>query len=261
MERVIIAHSAIIYLYKEQNMRLIRSKNYDDLSRKAAQIIAGQVSLKNNAVLGLATGSTPIGTYKCLIEMYNAGVLDFSNISTINLDEYRGLEPTNDQSYRYFMNNQLFDHINIDKSKTFVPNGTEPDAQKACSSYDDIITNIGGIDLQLLGLGENGHIGFNEPSDSFTMNTNCVDLTQSTINANKRFFASENDVPRQAYTMGIGAIMQANTVLLLASGIKKAPIVKKAFFGTITPQVPASILQMHKNFILIADEEALSECK
>lgn len=241
-------------------MRIIKAKDYTDLSKKAAEIISGQVMLKNNAVLGLATGSTPVGTYKELIKKYNDGVLDFSNITTINLDEYRGLDPDNDQSYRYFMNSNLFDHINIDKANTYVPNGLEQNAEKACMEYDAVISAVGGIDLQLLGLGVNGHIGFNEPADSFPLNTNCVQLTQSTIDANKRFFEREEDVPREAYTMGIAAIMQANTVLLLASGKNKAAIVKQAFFGDIKPQVPASILQLHSNFILIADEEALSEC-
>lgn len=239
-------------------MRIIKTKDYKDLSLKAAEIISGQVMLKNNSVLGLATGSTPIGTYKELIKKYEKGLIDFSEIITVNLDEYRGLAPDNDQSYRYFMNKNLFDHINIDKSNTYVPNGLEANAEKACMEYDTLIAGVGGIDLQLLGLGVNGHIGFNEPADSFPLNTNCVKLTQSTIDANKRFFEKEEDVPREAYTMGIGAIMQAKTVLLLASGKSKAPIVKEAFFGKIKPQVPASILQLHKNFILIADEDALS---
>ncbi|MDY6073476.1 MAG: glucosamine-6-phosphate deaminase [Eubacteriales bacterium] len=240
-------------------MRIIKTKDYNDLSLKAAEIISGQVMLKNNSVLGLATGSTPIGTYKELIKKYEKGLIDFSEIITVNLDEYRGLAPDNDQSYRYFMNKNLFDHINIDKSNTYVPNGLEANAEKACMEYDALIAGVGGIDLQLLGLGVNGHIGFNEPADSFPLNTNCVKLTQSTIDANKRFFEKEEDVPKEAYTVGIGAIMQANTVLLLASGKSKAPIVKEAFFGEIKPQVPASILQMHKNFILIADEDALSQ--
>ena len=239
-------------------MRIIKTKDYKDLSLKAAEIISAQVMLKNNSVLGLATGSTPIGTYKELIKKYEKGLIDFSEIITVNLDEYRGLAPDNDQSYRYFMNKNLFDHINIDKSNTYVPNGLETNVEKACMEYDALIAGVGGIDLQLLGLGVNGHIGFNEPADSFPLNTNCVKLSQSTIDANKRFFEKEEDVPREAYTMGIGAIMQANTVLLLASGKSKAPIVKEAFFGDIKPQVPASILQMHKNFILIADEDALS---
>lgn len=239
-------------------MRIIKAKDYKDLSLKAAEIIAGQVMLKSDSVLGLATGSTPIGTYQELIKKYENGLLDFGDITTINLDEYRGLAPENDQSYRYFMNSNLFDHINIDKSNTFVPNGLESNATKACLEYDAVISGVGGIDLQLLGLGVNGHIGFNEPADSFPLNTNCVKLTQSTIDANKRFFEKEEDVPREAYTMGICAIMQAKTVLLLASGKSKAPIVKEAFFGDIKPQVPASILQLHRNFILIADEEAFS---
>lgn len=239
-------------------MRIICAKDYKEMSEMAADIIGAQVLLKPDAVLGLATGSTPIGTYEELVRRYEAGRLDFSKIKTVNLDEYRGLTRDNDQSYYYFMHSHLFDHININKNNTKVPDGMEPDTLKAGLDYDNIIKNYGGIDLQLLGLGNNGHIGFNEPGDEFIDKTHVVDLTESTIEANKRFFASIDDVPKQAYTMGIGSIMRAKRVLMVVNGKGKAEIVKEAFFGPITPKVPASILQLHNDFILIGDVEALS---
>lgn len=242
-------------------MIIYRAKDYDELSRKAANVIAAQILMKPNCVLGLATGSTPVGTYKELIQKYELGDLDFSNITSINLDEYKGLSGDNDQSYRYFMNTNLFDHVNINKNHTYVPNGLEPDADKACKDYNDIIAASGGIDLQLLGLGHNGHVGFNEPADEFVKETNCVDLTESTIEANKRFFASEADVPRQAYTMGIGNIMQARKVLVVVSGADKADILQKVIEGPVTPHVPASILQLHSDVVIVADEAALAKCK
>ena len=239
-------------------MRIIRAKDYDDMSKKAADIIASQVILKPNGVLGLATGSTPIGAYQELVSKYEAGRLDFSGITTVNLDEYKGLPRENDQSYFYFMNDNLFQHVNIDTDNTNLPDGMVADSAQACQEYDDVIASVGGIDLQLLGLGGNGHIGFNEPADIFKKDTHCVDLTEETIEANKRFFASAADVPRQAYTMGIRTIMSAKKVLVVASGEGKAQAVKDAFFGEITPQVQASILQLHKNVIVIADEAAMS---
>ena len=240
-------------------MRLYRAKNYEDMSRKAANIISAQVILKPDCVLGLATGSTPIGAYKQLIESYNRGDLDFSEVTTVNLDEYRGLPRENDQSYYYFMHKNLFDHVNLRKDHSFLPDGTEPDSEKACSAYDAVIRQVGGIDLQLLGIGRNGHIGFNEPADQFSLETHCVDLTPSTIDANKRFFEREEDVPRQAYTMGIKTIMQAKKVLLVASGEDKAQALYDSFCGPVTPAVPASILQYHKNVFVVADEAALSK--
>lgn len=239
-------------------MRILKAKDYKEMSEMATDIIGAQVLLKPDAVLGLATGSTPIGTYEELVKRYESGRLDFRKIKTVNLDEYRGLTKDNDQSYYYFMHSHLFDHINIDKANTNVPDGMEPDAIKAGEDYENIISNFGGIDLQLLGLGNNGHIGFNEPCDEFIDKTHVVDLTQSTIEANKRFFASIDEVPKQAYTMGIGSIMRAKRVLMLVSGKGKAQIVKDAFFGPVTPKVPASILQLHNDFILIGDAEALS---
>lgn len=240
-------------------MTIYKAKDYQDMSRKAAGIISAQIIMKPNCVLGLATGSTPIGAYKQLVEWYENEDLDFSKVTSINLDEYKGLSPENEQSYRYFMNTNLFNHVNIDKSRTFVPNGLETDAAKACADYNEIIRSQGGIDLQLLGLGRNGHIGFNEPGEVFEKETHCVDLTESTIEANKRFFASEEDVPRQAYTMGIKSIMQAKKILIVANGEEKADALYAALYGPITPAVPASVLQLHNDVIVIADESALSK--
>lgn len=241
-------------------MRIVKTKDYAELSRKAANIIASQVIMKPDCVLGLATGSSPLGTYKELIDRYNTGDLDFSEVKSVNLDEYKGLTRDNDQSYYYFMYNNFFKHINIDMANTNVPDGTEADSDVACSKYNKIIESVGGIDLQLLGIGRNGHIGFNEPDDEFVKLTHCVDLQPSTIEANKRFFASIDDVPKQAYTMGIQTIMQAKKVLLIASGEDKAEAVKAAFFGPVTPKVPASILQLHSDCVVVADEAALSLC-
>ena len=239
-------------------MVIYKVKDYEEMSRKAAAIIAAQVIAKPDCILGLATGSSPVGTYKNLIKGYEDGDLDFSKVKSINLDEYRGLAPDNDQSYRYFMNTNLFDHINIDKANTNVPDGLEPDAEKACSSYNELIANCGGIDLQLLGLGPNGHIGFNEPDSVFIAGTHCVDLTESTIEANKRFFESIDDVPRQAYTMGIQNIMSAKKILVVVSGANKAESLAKAINGPIDPMVPASILQLHNDVIYVVDEAAAS---
>ena len=239
-------------------MIIYRAKDYQDMSRKAANIISAQIIMKPNCVLGLATGSSPVGTYRQLIEWYNKGDLDFSHVTSINLDEYKGLSTENDQSYRYFMDTNLFNHVNIDKAHTFVPNGLEVNSEKACTDYNHTIATSGGIDLQLLGLGHNGHIGFNEPGAAFERETHCVDLTESTIEANKRFFASEEEVPRQAYTMGIKNIMQAKKILVIVSGADKAQILEKVLYGPITPEVPASILQLHNDVTIVADEAALS---
>lgn len=240
-------------------MKIYKAKDYKDMSRKAANIISAQVIMKPNCVLGLATGSTPIGTYDQLVEWYNKGDLDFSEVTTVNLDEYKGLPRTNDQSYYYFMHQHLFDRVNIDPERTNVPNGMEPDAEKECGRYEELIRSLGGVDLQLLGLGHNGHIGFNEPGEAFEKETHCVDLTESTIEANKRFFASADDVPKQAYTMGIKTIMQAKKILIVVNGESKADIVERAFFGPVTPEVPASILQLHNDVTLVGDEAALAK--
>jgi len=240
-------------------MRLIRAKDYNDVSRKAANIIAAQIYLKPDCVLGLATGSSPVGTYKELIAKYEAGDLDFSKVRTVNLDEYVGLTKDHDQSYAYFMRSNLFDHVNIDQNNCNIPNGMNPDAEAECARYDAVIDAFGGADLQLLGLGPNGHIGFNEPGEAFELETHCVDLTSATIEANKRFFDGNEDlVPKQAYTMGIKTIMQARKVLVVANGLAKAKAVKAVVSGPVTPECPGSILQMHPDCILVADEEALS---
>ena len=239
-------------------MKVYIGKNYDEMSRIAANVLSAQVTMKPDCVLGLATGSTPIGTYKVLIERCANGDLDFSQVKSINLDEYVGLSGEHDQSYRYFMNNNLFNHINIDKANTNVPNGLAEDVDAECERYNNVINTLGPIDIQVLGMGHNGHIGFNEPDDHFPLETHKVDLAQSTIDANARFFASADEVPRQALTMGIKTIMQAKKVLVVVSGKDKAEIVKKAFTGPVTPEVPASILQMHSNVILVADEAAAS---
>lgn len=240
-------------------IRIYKMKDYDDMSKKAANIISAQVTLKPDSVLGLATGSTPIGLYKILSKRCKKGKLDFSEVKTVNLDEYKGLDKENDQSYYYFMYNNLFKNINIDPENFHLPDGTKEDAEEECKRYEDVIRSMNGVDLQLLGLGHNGHIGFNEPNDEFDKFTHCVDLTQSTIEANKRFFKSIDDVPKQAYTMGIGTIMSSKKILVVVNGADKADIVKQAFFGPITPKVPASALQLHPDVILVGDEEALSK--
>lgn len=242
-------------------MRIYECADYRAMSRQAANIISAQVILKPDCVLGLATGSTPEGTYRELVDRYETGILDFSQVSSVNLDEYKGLSGDNDQSYRYFMNHHLFDHVNIDKTRTHVPNGLEPDSDKACADYDAQIRAMGGVDLQLLGIGGNGHIGFNEPCEEFIVGTHCVDLAQSTIEANARFFASIDEVPKKAYTMGIGNIMAAKKILLLASGKGKAQAIYDTCFGPVTPHVPASVLQLHPDVVIIADEDALSLAK
>lgn len=240
-------------------MNIIKAKDYQDMSRKAANIISAQIIMKPDCVLGLATGSTPVGTYAQLIDWYKKGDLDFSKVSTVNLDEYRGLKHSDPQSYYYFMHENLFGHVNIREEATHVPDGTNPDAKSACEEHEEIIRKLGGIDLQLLGLGNNGHIGFNEPGGAFEKNTHCVDLTQSTIEANSRFFEKIEDVPTQAYTMGIRTIMMAKKILVVVNGEGKADIVARAFWGPVTPEVPASILQMHPDVTVVADEAALSK--
>ena len=227
-------------------MRIIKVKNYDEVSVKTANLILGQVNLKPDAVLGLATGGSPVGAYKKIVEAYNNGEVDFSGVTTINLDEYRGIKRNHE-------------HVNVREDHIFIPNGENLNSEEVCREYDKIIETAGGIDMQLLGIGLDGHIGFNEPADHFEKNTHCVELTESTIEANKRFFESKDEVPRQAYTMGILPIVQAKKVIMIANGKNKADIIKKAFTGPVTPEVPASILQMHPDFTLIADEDALSE--
>ncbi len=239
-------------------MRLIRCKDYAEVSRQAANLISAQVILKPNCVLGLATGSSPLGAYRQLISWYQKGDIDFSAVQSVNLDEYVGLPPTHEQSYAHFMHTNFFDHINIKPENTHLPNGMDPDAAHQGQQYDNLIHALGGVDLQLLGIGHDGHIGFNEPCGEFVKGTHLVELAPATIRANARFFGSEELVPKTAYTMGILDIIQARRVVLIASGLSKASIIKEAFWGAVTPQIPASILQLHEDFILVADEEALS---
>ena len=239
-------------------MRLIKAKDYQEASRQVANIISAQVILRPDSVLGLATGSSPIGAYQQLIEWYNKGDVDFSRVRSVNLDEYVGLAPSHEQSYAYFMHHNFFDFINIKPENVHLPDGLDPDAEGQGEKYDALIRSLGGVDLQLLGIGRDGHIGFNEPCGEFVKGTHCVELTQDTREANARFFGSIDLVPKTAYTMGILDIMQARRVLMIATGSSKAAILKDAFWGPVTPQIPASILQLHPDFTLVADEEALA---
>lgn len=242
-------------------MKIIRCKDYADMSRKTANIISAKVILDPDCNLGLATGSTPIGAYEQLIKWYEKGDVDFSQVKTYNLDEYRGLTHSDPQSYHFFMHKNFFDHINIDPDNVHVPDGANPDVEDACSSYDALVAAAGYCDLQLLGIGRNGHIGFNEPDDAFSKGTHCVDLTESTIEANSRLFDDPNDVPRQAYTMGVQTIMNARMIVIAASGTDKAQAVYDMAFGPVTPKVPASILQLHTNCVAVVDEEAYALCE
>lgn len=240
-------------------LKIIAATDYNSQSRKAAAVIAAEVTLNSKACLGLATGSSPIGLYKQLIAWHKQGDLDFSGITAANLDEYVGLDAAHEQSYKYFMKTNLFDSINIDQKNCYIPNGLAKDDEG--KRYDDVIAALGGVDLQLLGLGLNGHIGFNEPDSCFAKGTHLVELTASTIEANARFFASRSDVPTQAYTMGIKTIMAAKKILLIANGDAKAQILYDALFGEITPNVPASILQLHPDVTVVADDCALKIIK
>ncbi len=242
-------------------MRMIRVRDYQQMSSVAADIIFAQLILKPDSVLGLATGGTPVGTYKRLIQKYQEGALDLSEVCTVNLDEYVGLGANDENSYRYFMQKNFFSGVNIDPGNIYIPDGRAKDMAAECERYDNVLQNIGGIDLQLLGVGVNGHIGFNEPADAFTKRTHCVALAESTIHANQRFFAKKEDVPVRAVTVGILDIVQAGKVLMIASGREKAKAIAEAFFGPMTPRVPASILQLHKDVTLVADEDALSLVK
>lgn len=239
-------------------MRIIVCENYESLSKKAAQIVGSQMILKPKSVLGLATGSTPIGMYRNLIRMYEEGLIDFSKIKTFNLDEYYKLPIENDQSYHYFMDENLFNHININRENIHVPNGMADDIQGECDSYDQLIDNSGGIDIQVLGIGNNAHIGFNEPSVDFKKRTHVVNLNESTRQANARFFNSLDEVPKKSITMGTGSIFKSKKILLLASGKNKAEAIYNTVHEKVTPQVPASILQFHKDVIIILDKEAAS---
>ena len=237
-------------------MKIVMTKDYAEMCRLASRIFAAQITLKPDSVLGLATGSTPVGMYKELVQMYNENRVDFSQVKTVNLDEYAGLSGDHDQSYRYFMNTNLFDHINIDKKNTNVPNGKADDLDAECERYEKVVADMGGVDIQLLGIGNNGHIAFNEPCAEFPEKTHPVDLTQNTIEANARFFESIDDVPKRAITMGIGTIMKAKKIVLLANGAKKAQTIYDTVYGPITPNVPASVLRLHPDVTIFVDEEA-----
>ena len=239
-------------------MKVIVTKNYDEMSAKAAEIMADVIKAKPDCVLGLATGSTPIGMYDCLVEKFNAGEIDFSAVRSVNLDEYYPITPDNDQSYRYFMNEHLFDRVNIDKAKTAVPDGTAEDVEKFCREYEANMDALGGVDVQVLGIGRNGHIGFNEPDSELLRYTHLTALTPDTIEANARFFASENDVPKHALTMGIQSVFKARKIILLANGKGKAEAVKAMINGNITTACPATLLCLHPDVTVICDEDAYS---
>lgn len=234
-------------------------KTAEEIGRAAASMYAAQVIKKPDSVLGFATGSTPIPTYKSIIELYKEGVVDFSKVTTFNLDEYSGLDGTHDQSYRYFMMQNLFNHINVREDAVNIINGNSGDDEKACSEYEERINKAGGIDLQILGIGNNGHIAFNEPADYFPNGTHTVKLTESTIEANKRFFNSADEVPKYALTMGIGSIMRARSIILIATGSAKAQAIYDSVKGNITPKCPASVLQLHNDVTFLVDEAAAAK--
>ncbi len=239
-------------------LRIYRAPDYESMSARAAEVMAARVLLNPRAVIGLATGSTPLGLYAGLAKKNAAGEISFREVHTVNLDEYLGLTPDHPQSYRYFMNKNLFSNIDIPAENTNVPNGAAADPAAECARYNALIESLGGIDMQLLGIGHDGHIGFNEPGESFVPGTNCVALAEKTIEANSRFFDSADEVPKFALTMGIRAIMQAKEILVVVNGADKAEILEQSFFGPMTPAVPASILQLHPNVILCADDAALA---
>jgi len=241
-------------------MRLIVCDNQQQIARLGADMIAEVMTNKKDAVLGLATGSSPAPMYQELIRRYEAGELDFSAVRSVNLDEYYPLAPDNDQSYRYFMNHQLFDHVNIDKNNTNVPDGLAKDPAAACAAYEDTIRDLGGIDIQVLGIGGNGHIGFNEPAEALDPLTHLTDLTEDTIRANARFFASEADVPRHAVTMGIGSILSARRIMLIATGEAKAKAIATVLSGKLTTSCPASLLNLHSDVTILCDRAAVSLC-
>lgn len=242
-------------------MNIVITKSYEEMSKKAANYIVSQVTLKPDSVLGLATGSTPIKTYEYIRDKFTKEEVDFKEVVTFNLDEYIGLGKKEPQSYRYFMNENLFNHINIKEENINIPNGLSKNINEECRLYEEKIVNQGGIDLQLLGIGRNGHIGFNEPNVNFEARTHKVTLDEDTINANARFFKSVDDVPTEAISMGIKTIMMSKKILLLASGENKSRVIDGLVNGPITPKLPASILQLHQDVTLILDEGAASLLK
>ncbi len=239
-------------------MKLIIEKDYENISKRAANEILKIVNNKEHSILGLATGSSPVGLYEELIKLNEEKKIDFSKVTTINLDEYIGISNNHPQSYRYFMNDTLFNHINIDKNNTYVPNGNAKDMEAECVGYDKKIRDLGGIDLQLLGIGGNGHIAFNEPDEELVVGTHVTGLTESTIEANSRFFDSIDEVPKKAITMGLGEIMKAKSIILIASGKGKVEAIAKLFSGKITTKSPATLLSVHNDVTVIIDEQAAS---
>lgn len=242
-------------------MKLVEVQNYEEMSKVAAEIIIDQVKTKPNSVLGLATGGTPVGTYKDLIKDFSKNKTSYERVITVNLDEYIGLEKDNPQSYSYYMKEQLFNHINIPENQTYLPAAKSVEDEDAGKNYEKLIDSLGGIDMQILGIGENGHIGFNEPGTSFSSTTSIVKLDDSTREANARYFTKMEDVPTHAISMGISTIMKSRKIVLLVSGVKKAPVLNQLFHTDIKEDLPASILKKHPDVTIIADQEALSILK
>lgn len=243
------------------NLKIIVCENYEEMSRQAAKIVSSQLIVKPNSILGLATGSTPIGLYQNLIQMNQKGEIDFSEVKTFNLDEYYPIKKSNDQSYDYFMNEQLFSKVNIDKKNIDIPNGEADDPVAECERYENELSKIGGVDLQVLGIGQNGHIAFNEPDENLVAVTHLTDLTQNTIEANARFFESADDVPKKALTMGMGSILKAKKIIILANGANKAKAVSELLNDNINTSNPATMLKVHKDVTLICDKDAFSLVK
>ena len=239
-------------------MRVIKCENYDEMSRVAARIVAAQLVLKPDSVLGLATGSTPVGMYAELVKMNKEGKIDFADVKTFNLDEYFPIDRANDQSYYYFMNDNLYSKVNMKPENVYIPNGSAKCADEECKSYEMKIEDNCGVDLQVLGIGNNGHIGFNEPADELSDVTHKIAISESTVEANSRFFASADDVPREALTMGMATIMKARKIILMVSGANKNAVLKKVLSGKITTDVPATMLNMHSDVVIIADKDALA---
>ena len=240
-------------------MRVIVCKNYEEMSDKATDLVRSQIVLKPESVLGLATGSTPIGLYQRLCKLYEKGDIDFSEVTTFNLDEYYPISKDNSQSYYYFMNEQLFSHINVDKNRTFIPNGETDDPEKECEAYEALIEEAGGIDLQILGIGQNGHIGFNEPDENLNTKTHLTGLTENTIDANSRFFEKKEDVPTKALTMGIATILKSKKIIIMANGASKRAAVAELLNEDITTSTPATMLKVHPDVVLICDEDAFGK--
>ena len=237
-------------------MKILVCKDYEELSRKSAEIVVSQVNQKKDSVLGLATGGTPVGMYQELVKSYREGKVDFGKVITFNLDEYYGVDPTNVNSYHYYMNTNFFDHVNIDRKNINIPNGMSKDIEKECREYDEKIQSLGGIDLQILGVGLNGHIGFNEPAKELMSTTHITDLTKETINANARFFEDISQVPTKAITVGMATILRSKKIVVLINGKNKSKIFEKITGKKITTQIPATLLQLHPDVTIVVDEQA-----